>query len=230
MGLQIFCLALVMLSITVSSMPVPFRGCTGDAKYRVSFVNLLRLETFRDLIPSSGLVFTPLTVTSHSNRFSILTVRGFATTAVEAVAERGDTTELLKLLEARQQTSPGVKSIATGAEVIVPGGSDSLEVDVNCSNPFITALAMVAPSPDWIVQISNVNTFSPSSRDFVDILRGSLIVYDAGTDDSRDFTDPFDLSLDMPTVPQKNIAPLVEDETDRFEGRVVGRYLIERIN
>lgn len=56
-----------------------------------------------------------------------------------------------------------------------------------------------------------------------------LIAYDAGVDDGRDFTPPLDTSLDEPTAPQKNIAPLVEDETDRFEGRIVGKYVIQKI-
>ena len=52
----------------------------------------------------------------------------------------------------------------------------------------------------------------------------------AGVDDGREFTDPSDASLDIPTEPTLNIAPLVEDETDRFDGKYVGYYEIKLIS
>lgn len=58
---------------------------------------------------------------------------------------------------------------------------------------------------------------------------GYMLAYDAGTDNGKEFTDPADASLDLPTVPQKNIAPLVEDDTDQFDGRIVGRFTIKKM-
>lgn len=123
----------------------------------------------------------------------------------------------------------GVSTVATADEPTMPANSTKLSLVVDCENPFITVLGMVAPSPDWIVQISNLNLYSNRGAGFVQNHSGHLIVYDAGTDSGRDFTDPEDTSKDQPTVPPLNIAPLVEDETDRFEGRVVGKYVIEKL-
>lgn len=86
---------------------------------------------------------------------------------------------------------------------------------------------MIAPSPDWIVQINNRNMVDDTGA-FVKMMSGNLIAYDTGVDDGREFTSPVDASLDMPSEPSKNIAPLVEDETDRFEGRNVGRFYVVR--
>lgn len=89
---------------------------------------------------------------------------------------------------------------------------------------------MVAPSPDWIAQINNLNLFSRSRKSFVRRIIAPLRAYDAGVDSGSNFTDPSDPSLDIPTEPQLNIAPLVEDPTDPFMGRIIGRYIITRID
>lgn len=190
---------------------------------------MLTPRRFRSLIPSTGLLFSPLTVAGHSNRVSILTVRDQASKEVEAIAETGDNAPLIHKLNMMRNAKHGVKGFGAASGPVMPGKSVMVAVNVDCKHPFITGLAMIAPSPDWFVQISNVNMYSRRFRKFRHHRFGYLIAYDAGTDDGREFT-PGDRSLDIPTVPQKNIAPLVEDETDRFRGRIVGRYMIKRIN
>eukprot|EP00177_Eucheuma_denticulatum_P002055 GFKZ01003676.1.p2 GENE.GFKZ01003676.1~~GFKZ01003676.1.p2 ORF type:complete len:128 (-),score=20.50 GFKZ01003676.1:382-708(-) len=107
--------------------------------------------------------------------------------------------------------------------------SKTLELNVDCDHSFVTVLGMIAPSPDWIVQINNRNLYDENKGRYVRRVAGKLIAYDAGVDDGREFTPPMDLSLDLPTTPRQNIAPLVEDETDRLEGRVVGRFEIRKL-
>lgn len=205
----------------------PFATCRGQARYAVSFHNALSPAFFGDLIPADGLVFSPLTAVSHSNRVSLLTVRGFASPEIEAVAETGDNAGLLRL--ARSLRGNGTRSVVVADGATLPANTTTLRVAVDCRNPFVSAVAMIAPSPDWIVQVSNLNLYDSRRRAFKSFAAGFLIAYDAGTDSGRDFTDPSDPALDQPTVPPQNIAPLVEDETDRFEGRVVGKYFIKRI-
>lgn len=226
------CSVLVVAVLVAGSAAIedlPFPGCRGSAKYRVTFFNLLTAENFGDLIPSDGLVYSPLAAFSHSNRQSFFTIRGFANGPVEQVAETGVNTRIIRLGRRLQRQRRGVLSVVDAGAVTMPGKSTSVILRVDCAHPFVTVLGMIAPSPDWIVQINNRNLFDVSRGRFVRRMAGDLIAYDSGVDDGREFTPPLDLSLDLPTVPQKNIAPLVEDETDRFEGRNVGRYTIERI-
>lgn len=229
-GMMMTIVALIASTVSASSSyPPPFAGCRGFARYNVTFYNVLTTQRFRSMIPSDGLSFSPLTATGHSNRVSILTVRGFASKAIEAIAETGDNSMLVRALRTLRASKQGVRSYRAASSGVMPGKSVTLMVNVDCMHPFISAVSMIAPSPDWIVQVSNVNMYSRRFRKFMRYRRGNLIAYDAGTDDGREFTAPSDTSLDIPTVPQKNIAPLVEDDTDRFEGRVVGKYLIKRI-
>lgn len=136
----------------------------------------------------------------------------------------------MRLAKIVRKKSRKVRSVVDAGAPTLPGKSTTLKLHVTCEHPSLTVIGMIAPSPDWIVQINNLITFDVSTRKFINEASGNLIAYDSGVDDGREFTDPSDLSLDLPTHPQKNIAPLVEDDTDRFEGRVVGRYSVKRID
>lgn len=188
---------------------------------------MLTPQTFGSKIPETGLNFSPLAAVSHSNRQSFLTVRGFASPQVEQIAETGMNGRFLALAENLKGAEQGVRDVAGGMGA-GPGMNQTVELTVNCENPFITALSMIAPSPDWIVQVNNMNTLDMNGE-FRQRLGGNLIAYDAGTDDGGDFTAASDASFDMPSEPQKNIAPLFEDETDPFDGRMVGTYVFVRI-
>lgn len=221
--------ALFGLLAVTSGVSAQMANCSGSATYDVKFFNFLSAAKFGDLIPEDGLVFGAPAGASHSNRVSILTVRGFASEAIEAVAEKGNSSLLVEAVTALRDSNEGVKTVIEGADLVLPGNSTTLQFDVDCEHPFISAVAMIAPSPDWFIAIAN-RDMTDSRGQFIKEKWGKFIAFDAGTDNGREFTDPSDLSLDMPTTPPLNIAPLVEDETDRFEGRVVGAYVMKLVS
>lgn len=51
---------------------------------------------------------------------------------------------------------------------------------------------MIAPSPDWIVHTKNRNLFNVERSRFSFCEDGTLIAYDTGADDGREFTPPLD--------------------------------------
>lgn len=222
-------LALLALVISATATENPFPKCRGSAKYKVTFHNLLTPANFGKLIPDTGLVYSPLAGVSHSNRVSLFTIRGFANKPTEILAETGVNTRFVRFAKRLRATKRGVLSVVDAGAQTMPGKSTTVILQVDCQHPFVTVIGMIAPSPDWIVQINNRNLFDTENNRFIRRDSGTLIAYDTGVDDGREFTPPLDLSLDLPTVPQKNIAPLVEDDTDRFEGRIVGRYTIRKI-
>lgn len=222
-------LCVFLATTSATSFRSTARACNSTAKYDISFFNGLTSARFGKLIPETGLVFSPLSAVSHSGRLSFLTVRGFASRPVEMIAETGNNAAFLSLARRFRKTGRGVKTVVGAEGPTMPGTTTKLRVAVDCEHSFITVLGMIAPSPDWLVQLSNRNLFNSNTGDFVLWDSGHLIAYDAGVDDGRDFTPPTDLTLDMPTEPKDNIAPLVEDDTDRFEGRVIGKYFIKRV-
>lgn len=220
-------IGMFLLSSIISSVSA---FCTGGALCRITFTNFT-FDNFGDLpgFPADGLLFSPLAGVTHSKRQSFLIVRGFAIRAVEDIAETGNNNRFIRRANKLLKKGEGVLSVVDAQVPTSPGFSNSFIVAVNCNNPFLTVLGMISPSPDWFVQINNVNLFDIWASEFVPRLTGDLIAYEAGVDDGREFTPRSDRSLDLPTVPRLNIAPLVEDDTDRFDGRVVGRYTIQRI-
>lgn len=228
---RILSASVLLLSLSASAFAArsPFAGCTGSAKYRISFTNFLTKKRFGTRIPEAGLVFSPLVATSHSGRVSILSERGYASLAVRDIAEKGSNTLLLKVLARYQRVGRGVKDVMAASGPSLPGKTTILELEVDCSNSFVTVLGMVAPSPDWIAQISNINLYNAMSMKFIERQSGNLVAYDAGTDDGDKFTPPSDTTLDIETIPKKNIVPLIEDETDPFNGMVIGKYVIEKV-
>lgn len=69
---------------------------------------------------------------------------------------------------------------ATGPEL--SGGNITVKVAATCEH------AMIAPSPDWIVQIGNMPLVRRGR--FIEKRIGRLHAFDCGTDDSGDFTPP----------------------------------------
>lgn len=221
-------LIVATLAVASASSSVGSKPCKGSsAKYEVTFSNFLSPNYFGNLIPEEGLVFSPLAGVSHSNRVSLLTARGFASEPVRLIAEKGDNAPLVKV--ANSLKGMGTKSVVGAKGPTLPGLNTTLTLMVDCKNPFITVLGMIAPSPDWFVQISNYNLYNSRVGAFTEKTGGYLIAYDAGTDSGGEFTDPMNEKLDMPSNSPHNIAPLFEDKTDPFGRKVVGKFAIHKV-
>ena len=215
---------LAFLAVALSTASA-IRHCRGSAIYDVTFKNVMFTKRFRDVPNNVSLAFSPLLATSHSPRQSVVVLRSYASAGVEKIAEEGDNSVLKKALE--RLVGKGVKTVKTASGPTMLGKKTTLRVKVDCHNNLISALSMIAPSPDWFVALSNLNVLEKGR--FIKRASGKLFSYDAGTDDGRRFTPPGDLSLDMPSRPKLNIVPLVEDETDRFDGKFVGLYMVKKV-
>lgn len=204
----------VLRAIAVLSLlSVGLATCTGTATYNLTVRNVWTEERFGTL--PEGAEFSPLAFFSHSPRFSSLVLYGYATQGVQDIAEAGDITALLEELEDAGDFVKDVDATAGGAG---PGQSFSAVVTVDCERHFVSALTMVAPSPDWFIAIANMNVLRGET--FVPARSGVLRVYDAGTDSGETF-----LAQDEVTQPRQNIAPLGAP----FNGRVVAKYHLKRI-
>lgn len=216
---------LSLLSIVHASFPQALCD-SPPVTYEVMFRNALvgTMEPFEGKIPRSGLVFSPISIVTHSPRVSFLTVSGFASPQVEQIAETGDNGRFLSF--AKSLTS--VSSVESASGPTMPGSETTVRVNATCAYPYITGLSMIAPSPDWIVQFSNVPLLDLNGS-FIDEDSGTLFAYDAGTDSGDMFTNPFNATFDMPTEPPQTIVPLSMDETDAFDGMAVGSYRIRKL-
>lgn len=213
--------------IAVASASFPQSKCNSKpVYYKVTFANFLKgsRQDFKRPIPPSGLAFSPLSAVTHSPRFSFLSINGYASPQVEQIAETGGNGRFLAYAKAQS----AVSSVEGSMGPAMPGKRVSVIVKATCAHPYLTALSMIAPSPDWIVQINNLSLLNSKGR-FIKKRYGKLFAYDVGTDSSDQFTDPADASLDMPTEPPQTIVRLSEDATDPFGRKAVGRYFIHMV-
>lgn len=211
--------------MALASTTTASRPCRGNATYKVIFVNFLSDSgPFRGIVPRGGLAFSPLTGVTHSRRVSLFRRNETVSPAVQNVCETGSNTELLGVARALQSQSTSV----VGGDAIMAGKYGYIKVKATCGNNYLSVISMIAPSPDWVVQINNMPLVRGGK--FIKKSYGRLVAYDCGTDSGSEFTDPSNLSLDIPTRPRGVFRPLVRDETDRFMGRFVGFYKIIRVD
>lgn len=173
-------------------------ACTGTATYRLNINYIWSAPGFPNT-PSSA-HFSPLVVHSHESRYSAYSRFGYASTGVKDVAEFGGTTQLESELSIAQNAQ---QVLEFKVDPSAPGGDGSVAIDINvsCRHRHISAITMVAPSPDWFLAIFRLNVVKKDM--FIQSKSGTLKVYDAGTDSGDNLTSPNQLS-----VPVQNISPL----------------------
>ena len=104
-----------------------------------------------------------------------------------------------------------------------------IEVEVTADYPLVSAISMIAPSPDWFVGIMDVNLCDAGKwRDIWNITL--LEPWDAGTEDGDMFNTTNDAS-----DPVKNIARITNDTANTpFMGpndiATLGRLMFKRVN
>lgn len=200
----------------------------GSVKYAVEIKNMITKSRF-PFIPEGGLAFANLVGASHSQRFSVLVFRGYASAEVQILAERSTSNNLVRLL----QSSTEVKSVSSTELSINGGMSYRLTVEIDCQHPTMTFVASISPSPDFLIALPNFSLLQDG--DFISHAGGFLKAYDAGTDKgpldkTSVFTPPDEEDLDIPAVTPFNIHPLSESPLDPgFRGENVGEYYIRRI-
>lgn len=205
---------LSLISLAVAKTKRKYPPCRGGATYNLTIYNRWTPSRFNNIPP--GAHFSPLTFFSHSPRFSSFVFRGYATAGVQAVAETGDNSMLKEELANAGTFVKQVSDTTGGAE---PGSYFNTTVKVDCKHPFVSAITMVAPSPDWVIAIANLNVFRKGT--FIERKAGKLRVYDAGTDSGKSLT-----ADDKPTIPVENIVQL---RGPPFRRRYIARYVLRRV-
>jgi hypothetical protein len=136
-----------------------------------------------------GAHFTELVGATHPAGVPLFEVGGYASLGVEQVAERGNTAvledEIDVLLEA------GLAGETIVADEIGPSFPVTTRTfTADLEHPSVTLLAMVAPSPDWFVGVSDLSLRDASG--WIEAVSLYLAPLDAGTEDGSGF------SLDNP--------------------------------
>lgn len=168
------------------------------AVYKITFDVVWSDKTHPDTLPDGAHV-SPLIVTAHAKKDDLFTPNTPASSGIEIMAETGAPQTLLDELK----NNPSVLTSLTGKVLNAPD-SLTLEITLDQEHHMISAVSMLAPSPDWFVAISNVALFEEGQ--WVEELKLDMIPLDAGTDSGTTFT-----AVDIDTDPAVNISPPRDD-------------------
>jgi len=161
--------------------------------------------------------FSPVVSASHNSSYGLFPKGGKATPGFEKVAEVGQAGDLEN--EVRRARSAGgvFKKNVTSNQFFHPSRNDAREsqtftIEVSKEHPYLSFVSMIAPSPDWVIGLSNVKLYSEEQGFTNGMTSYPLYAYDAGTE-SGDFAGNFSINND-PTSPRKNIVLLTGDGFD----------------
>ena len=111
------------------------------ATYQVTITNLTR-----------GQVITPPVLLSHGSDFELFTEGMPARGRLVTLAESGSPDHLAE----KFQSHPLVFDFVAGSNVIFPGNSLTLEISSDSSNPYFTAVGMLAQTNDAFFGLNSV--------------------------------------------------------------------------
>lgn len=159
------------------------------ATYNILFTNHWN-GTDHGPLPSNP-HWSKLVGANHKNTITFLEAGSIASEGIENIAEVGNNTNFKMDV---------ITSISEGhSEQYIDGNSLYLsesstisinEVQVSDQFPLLTLVSMIAPSPDWMVFINNLNLRTLDNTGWKNNVSVDLSPYDAGTDSGSDYNSP----------------------------------------
>lgn len=188
-----------------------------DATYKIEFISNWSSTTHPTDYPSTSAHWSPLIGTTHTNAAQFLQFGLVASPGVEQVAETGVTSIITTEINALIVGGLAYKIINGSGLALGLGTITINNVGVISGFPYISLLTMIAPSPDWIAQISNLKLTDVSDNWQTSI---SIDVYatDAGTDSGTTYS-----SVNADTNPPDNINSL--ENTFPFSNQIIGTFV-----
>lgn len=189
-----------------------------DATYKIEFISNWSSSTHPTDYPD-GAHWSSLIGTTHKDVSAFLELGVIATDGVEQVAESGGIT-IIKQEINTLITAGGAYEIigGTGFELGTGLGTITINsVNVDADFPNITLLTMIAPSPDWIAQISNLK-LTDGNDNWQTSISVDVYATDAGTDSGATYNSP-----NADTNPRQNISSL--QNTLPFSDQIVGSFV-----
>lgn len=212
-------LATAAVLASLAAMP----AYAGDgARYEITFDVTWTAATHPLDYPGNA-HFSGIIGATHNADYAIFSDGGLATPGLEALSERGAHSPLDAEIRAAVANGGAGALFESGAQFNLPGTLKT-EFAADHSHPYVSAVAMIAPSPDWFTGIANVRLLADGK--WVDQVTLTLWAWDAGTDSGTTYK-----ADDADTQPRQSVR-LNAAEQFRMGDRVapVGTATIRRID
>jgi Spondin_N len=170
------------------------------AEYTVTFKRAWTEKTHPFEYPPAGLVtgphFSGLIGASHADGYAIFKEGTPPTPGLEKLSEEGKHTPLDKEIMAAIKAGKAGMLFETGP-IRDATKTETTKVRVTDRFPMVSAVAMIAPSPDWFAGVANVNL--KEGGKWMQTKTVELYPMDSGGDDGTTYKAP-----DKDTNPKKN--------------------------
>ena len=175
-------------------------GQAQGAEYRVTFTRTWTEKTHPFEYPPGGLVggphFSGLIGASHGSDYAIYKEGMKPTPGLEKLSEEGKHSPLDAEIRAAIKAGKAGALFETGP-IRDASKSETVSVRVSDRFPMVSAVAMIAPSPDWFAGAADVNLMEGGK--WVDSKTVDLRPWDSGGDDGSTYK-----AADKDTNPKKN--------------------------
>jgi hypothetical protein len=188
-----------------------------SVQYRVTVISDWTSSSHPATLPSNS-HFSPAVVAVHADAGDLFRGGATASPGIEQMAELGSTGTLLAELDGDET----VLDVERGSSIF-GAGQNRFTVTLTQEARLVSAVTMLAPSPDWFVGVRDVELFVDG--EWIDRVEIDLSSYDAGTDSGTSWRSP---NADT------NPALVISEPRDAaftagaVEGRF-GRLVVERI-
>ena len=173
---------------------------TGNAQYNVTFTRLWTEKTHPLEYPEAGLLtgphFSGLIGATHAGAYQIYKEGTRPTPGLEKLSEEGKHTPLDEEIKAAIAAGRAGMLFETGP-IRDASKTESVTITVTPKFPMVSAVAMIAPSPDWFAGAANVSLAEGGK--WVAAKTVDLWAYDSGGDDGTTYK-----ADDKDTNPKKN--------------------------
>ena len=215
--------------LMMGDLPLSDIPCSLDVTYRIEVTDTWCRETHPfdftqgidgEFPPSAGAHTSPTVVIAHNDQYNLFHDGDIASDSLCTVATTGSPAGLSGDLDADVNVygySVGVPIASCGSETAVAAAQDGttasqyLEITLSEGNSYISAVHMLAPSPDWFTAVREVNLCENGY--WIQFGSGSEQPYDAGCDSGTDF-----IGEDIVTNPREGITEFEADDNVDVDG------------
>ncbi|WP_298511708.1 spondin domain-containing protein [uncultured Kordia sp.] len=180
---------------------------TATANYIISFQGTWSDATHPYPNFPSNAHWSDLVGALHNNIIVFVSPGTLATTGIEDVAERGVNDAFSNEVQNAITAGNASLYIHQPFDAFSPTASASVNVTANSNFPLLSLASMIAPSPDWMIQVNSLSLID-TNGDWKPSIVMDLFPYDAGTEDGDmyEFINPESDPQEL-IHPLQNIAP-----------------------
>ncbi len=153
---------------------------------------------------------------THNDAISFLEMGSPATPGVKIVAETGGNTVFFSEINAAIADNTANNLIEGPALATDLGSMTINNLETTEDFPLLTLASMIAPSPDWMVAISNLSLLDDEGI-WIDELAFDVYAYDAGTDSGETYTAANQATNPVDVItPMQGVAPFSTEPIGTF--------------